>query len=1442
MTATTRPASTRTPVQEPAAASAEVPARTAPTAGQPRTADARGVALPRNLGRLTAQAEETGWTATVETEPGHCALLLTAPQEAGQTVLRCVWRLTARGYRWGGATLTRYGKTAVQGIAWRAVAGVVTAEAPTARTQPTPEGPSVAEVERARRAAEEWPEAMEARSLGDRYEGEFRRSDLLSELSVCGERFPFRFHFESGGGHTVTLPTGGVRGTWGEVTGAAIAYVIAERPASVLRATAETARVYGIHAERAAEKAEEHAQTAVSVGMARAALDTVRAFAQRIDWDGLTDEQYDSARGAIREAEQWVERAESAYGRGDVDTARWAARDALAVSRWFGLDVPSAQECAERAPEPRAVAGRVRPQPSAFLLRITRPGWEGPAETGVAAGGPAADGSDVTPDSPAEGAERGAAAEPGPGPATSRGLGEEASHGVRAAVAVMPIGWARPSGRGDCAAANTCGAFGVPLWDVPGCAPRCAECAAQVMGHSPEALRALALPGDAAEAEAADIVIRHTHEDGTTVEGSVRGDGVWEALRPLGWTYRPTPGIFIRGSRYKSADRWKINRAADAVRALGLSCAVVIEEGMTFAEREAARVDAAEERGERYAERAGRAAASSQAARDTADQIGERFWMGQPILVGHHSEGRARRDQERMHNAMGASIAEGKRAGYWASRAAAAHAYERYRKNPGRTLRRIEKLEAERRGVLRERDGVDDKGRTADVWWCKPSEARWEELTRRLAEYDEELTYWAETIKEAERRGFKVWGKPDFVRGDFARWRGSWYEVTRVNAKTVTVPHIHAAYDGGAVGAVGGCRVVTCAATAQTRHKGSTYTLAYNEVSGRMSAEQMRAALAGEPIPADPRDVTPEPTPEEAEAERAADARELSERQDQGAPAPVASAVTTSASAPVGVSDPGTAEAWEGDGGAVPGVTVPRARAALRELDATTAKEAVAPGGEEGSSREAGADASDMSGEAAQETAQASAVVLAGMPRNAGVIFHEAADAGWDVRAERRWTGRTWARAVVITGLVVARAGVEEREHVCAWSEDKGSYLGSVSTGGFKAVREAVRGTRPVNREHESTGRTVWGHDAAQWVRQMDGAVSRVTAACADARDAFNALDGSTDTGARAVDLASAAYREARDAERSAVDAVKAARAWLAETNGADARGCASWRQAVVLAGQHVREAAERITDAAARAEREALAAPIIAEAQERLCSQETAWRARLAEAGREPTARGYAGVVVMFEDAARHWCAWFDGYTDYQGQSHAGHGDGKLSFVAQYDAWKASRNTDSRVSFPSRFTEAALMAGDRVDAAAVAFTLAVAAHIEGRGGDRLRDAAAAVRKNPQGFGTANDRKALADWSKHQHTSYGEPARLAEHAPAEWAALQTAQAAYDGVRDFEAALYWDARYARERAASRREAVETGRQGAESARAVRRGAVGQAPLTAPAVSQPTRTSA
>ncbi|WP_190094631.1 hypothetical protein [Streptomyces melanogenes] len=46
-----------------------------------------------------------------------------------------MWRLTAQGLRWGGATLHRYGQQVAEGIAWRAAGDLVAAEAPAARAQ-----------------------------------------------------------------------------------------------------------------------------------------------------------------------------------------------------------------------------------------------------------------------------------------------------------------------------------------------------------------------------------------------------------------------------------------------------------------------------------------------------------------------------------------------------------------------------------------------------------------------------------------------------------------------------------------------------------------------------------------------------------------------------------------------------------------------------------------------------------------------------------------------------------------------------------------------------------------------------------------------------------------------------------------------------------------------------------------------------------------------------------------------------------------------------------------------------------------------------------------------------------------------------------------------------------------------------------------------------------
>jgi hypothetical protein len=83
---------------------------------------------------------------------------------------------------------------------------------------------------------------------------------------------------------------------------------------------------------------------------------------------------------------------------------------------------------------------------------------------------------------------------------------------------------------------------------------------------------------------------------------------------------------------------------------------------MTYRERREARA-------ERLHDWAGSREGKSAAAFGNAHRIAEQIPFGQPILVGHHSEGRARKDQERIHNGMRAGIDHSRKAESMRSRA-----------------------------------------------------------------------------------------------------------------------------------------------------------------------------------------------------------------------------------------------------------------------------------------------------------------------------------------------------------------------------------------------------------------------------------------------------------------------------------------------------------------------------------------------------------------------------------------------------------------------------------------------------------------------------------------------------------------------------------------------------------------------------------------------------
>jgi predicted RNA methylase len=71
----------------------------------------------------------------------------------------------------------------------------------------------------------------------------------------------------------------------------------------------------------------------------------------------------------------------------------------------------------------------------------------------------------------------------------------------------------------------------------------------------------------------------------------------------------------------------------------------------------------------RFADRAAKTGQKASGLFRQADKISERFYMGQPILVGHHSERGARAAQNRMHNKMDAALKEEKKAEYYSQRA-----------------------------------------------------------------------------------------------------------------------------------------------------------------------------------------------------------------------------------------------------------------------------------------------------------------------------------------------------------------------------------------------------------------------------------------------------------------------------------------------------------------------------------------------------------------------------------------------------------------------------------------------------------------------------------------------------------------------------------------------------------------------------------------------------
>ncbi|MEV6923976.1 DUF3560 domain-containing protein [Dactylosporangium sp. NPDC051485] len=295
----------------------------------------------------------------------------------------------------------------------------------------------------------------------------------------------------------------------------------------------------------------------------------------------------------------------------------------------------------------------------------------------------------------------------------------------------------------------------------------------------------------------ATLVITHTHADGTILSGSSRGDGVYDIARRHGFTYRPEPGIHIRGSRDRDARRRNIEACAADLRTAGHTVDIDINNTpRTAAERRTALDERADDRVERLTERAGKATAESDRRTAARHAITDGIPFGQPVQPpGHHSRNRHLRalDRADTHRQKGVEAAE--KAEHLTSRAAGAVAHAAHRNDPPAMMRRIETLQTQRRGYARELEGYTREHRNGAGEIIYRDEfppatgGRAEDLRRWDARDAEEVTYLREQLAALAGAGtFVAWTPEHFVKGDALKVSGhGWYVVTRVNKKSASL-------------------------------------------------------------------------------------------------------------------------------------------------------------------------------------------------------------------------------------------------------------------------------------------------------------------------------------------------------------------------------------------------------------------------------------------------------------------------------------------------------------------------------------------------------------------------------------------------------------------------------------------------------------------------------
>lgn len=169
----------------------------------------------------------------------------------------------------------------------------------------------------------------------------------------------------------------------------------------------------------------------------------------------------------------------------------------------------------------------------------------------------------------------------------------------------------------------------------------------------------------------------------------------FERVKAAGFKWAPRQELFV-------APKWTPAREDLATELAG----EIEPEEMTLAERAALKA-------ERLDNLASKRHAEANAYSRRSAELSEAFYMGQPILVGHHSERRARKTQEKMHAAETKAHKLAETAKYWLYRAEGCERHANHMNDPRTRANRIKTLLAELRDLQR---GINEAEHARRLW------------------------------------------------------------------------------------------------------------------------------------------------------------------------------------------------------------------------------------------------------------------------------------------------------------------------------------------------------------------------------------------------------------------------------------------------------------------------------------------------------------------------------------------------------------------------------------------------------------------------------------------------------------------------------------------------------------------------------------------------------